>query len=205
MSTNHNFTLNKHRLSHISQLTVSKDFFRQSFEGGCSMMNCNGKCCKDGVWADLTERDKILAHKDLIKKYMEPTQDHDHTTWFDEQEVEDPDFPSGKAIGTQTRGNGCVFLNSNGHCVLQRAATEEGMSKFFLKPFYCFAFPIALEFGELVLDDPDFTYQTQCCSTVENGNLTAMDVCAEELEFMLGNDGFTELQSIAETVKQERK
>ncbi len=205
MAHNNKFELTKHRLSHISNLTVDKNFFGQSFERGCSMMNCNGKCCKDGVWADPTERDRILAHKDVIKKYMEPEQEHDHTTWFDSEEVEDPDFPSGKAIGTQTRQHGCVFLNSNGHCVLQRAATEEGMSKFALKPFYCFAFPIAMEFGELVLDDSDFTNRTQCCSTIEEGNLTAMEVCAEELEFMLGDDGFAELKNIAQTIKQERK
>ena len=169
------------------------------------MMNCNGKCCKDGVWADPSERDRILAHAELIKKYMEPHQEYDHTTWFDVEEVEDPDFPSGKAIGTQTRGNGCVFLNSNGHCVLQRAATEEGMSKFVLKPFYCFAFPVAIEYGELVLDDADFTYRTQCCSTIEQGNLTSLEVCAEELEFMLGKDGFEELKEIAKVVNHENQ
>jgi hypothetical protein len=202
MLQNNKFKLTKHRLTHISNLTVDKNFFRQSFEHGCSMMNCNGRCCKDGVWADPTERDRILAHAEIIKKYMEPNQDHNHSTWFDSEEVEDPDFPSGKAVGTQTRGNGCVFLNSKGHCVLQITATEEGKSKFALKPFYCFAFPVALEFGELVLDDPDFTYRSQCCATVELGKQSVMDVCAEELEFVLGQEGFNELKTLAESIKQ---
>ncbi|MBI3194807.1 MAG: DUF3109 family protein [Ignavibacteriae bacterium] len=201
MSTNHKYTLTQHRLSHIKPLTVSNDFFRPLFAGSCSMMNCNGRCCKDGVWADPTERDRILGHAEMIKKYMEQHQEHNHATWFDAEEVEDPDFPSGKAIGTQTRGNGCVFLNSNGHCVLQITATEEGISKFALKPFFCFAFPVAIEFGELVLDDPDFTYRTQCCATIEQGKQTVMDVCTEELEFVLGAEGFSELKNLSESIK----
>ncbi len=41
---------------------------------------------------------------------MEPQQDHNTAHWFDEHEMVDPDFPSGKAIGTRADANGCVFL-----------------------------------------------------------------------------------------------
>ncbi len=201
--TGKKYSLTKHRLAHIPDLHVDAGFFKKMFQRDCTMMNCNARCCRDGVWADPQERDTILRYADLIRKYMEPHQEHDTGKWFDGEETEDPDFPSGKAIGTQSRSYGCVFLNSKGHCVLQIAATSEGMSKFAIKPFYCFAFPVAIEFGELTMDDPDFTDRPQCCATVPGGELTPLDVCAEELEFMLGKEGYEELCTIASHEKGE--
>ncbi|TAK64983.1 MAG: DUF3109 family protein [Bacteroidetes bacterium] len=204
MASNEKILLSKHRLSHLPELVVRPAFFKKVFQNGCSMMNCNATCCREGVWADPKEKENILAHAELVKKYMEPQQDKDQTRWFDSEEVEDPDFPSGKAVGTQTRSYGCVFLKSNGHCVLQHAAEQEGMSKFALKPFFCFAFPVAIEYGELVIDDPDFTYREECCAVVNKGEHSVMEVCAEELEFMLGKEGFEELTRISKIAFDDR-
>jgi hypothetical protein len=187
--------LRRHHLRHIPNLRVNPSFFERRFAPGCSMMNCNGNCCKHGVMADIQERDRILSHTELILKYMDPHQEHDPSRWFEEEEA-DADFPSGRAVGTQARDSGCVFLDGAGRCVLQKAAMGEGMSKFALKPFYCFAYPVTVEQGELIIDDADFVSRPSCCSTVDDGTLSVFDVCPEELEHVLGKAGAAELKSV---------
>ena len=160
------------------------------------MLQCNAACCHGGVYADLAEREHILRNADLIRSYMEPGQEKDAAKWFDAEIVDDIDFPSGKAVGTQTNERGCLFLKENGHCVLQVAGTESGMGKFAIKPFFCVAYPVVLTAHELTLHD-DYTGRTECCNSVSNGSLSLVDVCAEELEYMLGTEGIKELQAMA--------
>ncbi|MEX1139457.1 MAG: DUF3109 family protein [Bacteroidota bacterium] len=192
--------LRKHHLRHIPALRVHPSFFGEQFASGCSMYNCNADCCHYGVMVDLQERDLILRHTELIQRYMEPQQEHDSSRWF-EKEEQDLDFPSGKAVGTQARDYGCVFLDSGGKCVLQKAAVGEGMHKFALKPFYCVAYPLTIEHGELIIDDADFVSRPACCSVVKEGVRTIFDVCSEELEHVLGKDGFAEIQEAAGSQK----
>lgn len=195
MATDTPILLRKHRLQHLPELSVNEQLFQRGFAPGCSMMQCDGSCCKGGVYADVSERDNILAHADLIKASMEPWQEHDSSRWFDAEEETDLDFPSGRAIGTQVRESGCVFLNGNGHCVLQIAAVSSGQSKYALKPFYCFGYPITIENGDLCLDELEYAKRSQCCSSVgqSKGTLTPIEVCDEELRFMLGEEGMEEL------------
>lgn len=189
--------IKKHKLSHIPQLKVDPNIFEPKFVADCAMYNCNATCCQHGVMVDLEERENILTHAELIQKYMEPHQDKNPDGWFDKEEEFDLDYPSGRVVGTQTRDYGCVFLDSSGRCVLQKAAMGEGMSKFALKPFFCFAFPITIEQGVLTVDDLDFINRVECCALVEHGSLSAMEVCAEELEFVVGKEGFKEMQEIS--------
>lgn len=189
-----NIKLVQHRLPQFRELNVDENIVRRSFRTGCSVANCDATCCQGGVYLDSAERDTILAHADLIRQYMESHQEHDPNRWFEEEIHDDSDFPSGKAAGTRELDYGCVFLDSKGRCVLQVAAMQKGMAKFVLKPFFCVAFPLTIEHGTLMIDDPEFTDRPACCSRVENGQMTAIEVCAEELEFMLGVDGFRELR-----------
>ncbi len=200
MAEKEDITLRKHHLRHISNLRVHPSFFGRQFTSGCSMMNCNADCCRHGVMADVQERDEILKHTDMILRYMEPHQELDPSSWFEEEE-HDLDFPSGRAVGTQVRAYGCVFLDSAGRCVLQKAAVGEGMHKFALKPFYCVAYPVTIEHGELIIDDADFVNRSACCSTVKDGTLTVFDVCSEELEHVLGKDGLNELREVSNAKK----
>jgi Fe-S-cluster containining protein len=188
--------LRTHTITHIPELRVDPAIFEKRFAQGCSMTNCNAKCCHGGVYADLVERDRILAHADLIKSHMEPHQEHDTAKWFDGVLVDDIDFPSGRAIGTRTNERGCIFLKANGYCVLQVAATEAGMGKFALKPFFCVAYPVVLTNHELTLHD-DYTERTECCNSVKDGPLNLLDICAEEIEYMLGEEGWKELQALS--------
>jgi Fe-S-cluster containining protein len=188
--------LKKHNLGHISELRIDPEILLHRFSPGCSMCHCNGTCCAEGVLLDLKDKERILAHADLIKKYLEPQQDHDAAKWFDHKIEYDIDFPSGRCDGTAVRDGGCVFLDNKGLCALQKTAMAEGMDKFALKPFYCVAFPLVIDGHVLTTDDPEFTNRSQCCSIVPDGSLTVLDVCREEFEYILGTEGLEEIEQV---------
>jgi len=188
------FVLRRHHLTHIPELGVEKGFLDKNFARGCSMYHCNSQCCRHGVMIDPDEKQNILNHAEMIQRYMEPHQDKDPSSWFDDTDEVDADFPSGRALGTQMKSYGCIFLDTAGRCTLQKAAMGEGLPKFSLKPFYCVAYPLTIEDGVLVMDDPDFVGRSECCSIVPNGEQSVFDVCPEELEFVLGKEGMQELK-----------
>jgi len=188
--------LKNHRLSFQKSLKVDHVLFEKKFAAGCSMNNCNAACCADGVFVDLEEKARVLRHTAIVQKHMDPDQDHDPSRWFDGVREVDADFPSGHREGTVADSGKCVFLNSRGHCVLQKAAVEEGMPKFAIKPFFCVAYPLVIEEGVLTLDDPWVGGRTQCCTVVRNGTGRAVDICQEELVYMLGEEGAEEVRAV---------
>ncbi len=192
-------TLTRHKLSHIPELTLDSSIFEPTYDGACSMGHCNAHCCRDGVLLDPADKQKILDHADLVIRHMDPHQIADPEEWFDDDEIEDPDFPSGVCTGTSAPEYGCVFLNSRGHCVLQVAAMASGMEKFTLKPYYCVAYPLTISDGVLTVEDGSFTNRSQCCAPGGSPQLAPVDVCREELEFMLGPDGLSECDEIRQS------
>jgi hypothetical protein len=153
-----------------------------------------GTCCRSGVKVDVAQRDQILAHADLIQRAMDPEQDHDVRGWFEDTEVSDPDFPSGRCVGTQIRGDGCVFLDGRQRCVLQTVTIAAGRPGFDLKPFFCSAFPITIAAGALWIDEMCLDAPDGCCRPVPGGALGVLDVCEVELRHTLGSEGLDELR-----------
>lgn len=189
-------SLKNHRLQHIPKLYIDPEILTKRFSPSCSMCHCNGSCCAEGVLLDIEDKERILAHADLIKRYLEPQQEFDVSKWFDHSVEFDIDFPSGQCDGTTVRNGGCVFQDSKGLCALQKTAMAEGMDKFALKPFFCVAFPLVIDQHMLTLDDPEFTNRPQCCTVVPEGSLSAFDVCREEFEYILGQDGLREIEKV---------
>jgi hypothetical protein len=146
---------------------------------------------------DVEERDNILRHADLVHRHMEADQVHDAGQWFDSGEDLDGDYPSGRGVGTQTTERGCVFLKRDGRCVLQTAAEEEGLPKDALKPFFCFAFPVTIDSGVLMIDDPELANRPECCSLAPGGSHSVLEVCSWEFEFVLGSEGIEALHALA--------
>lgn len=190
--------LRSHNLTHIPVLKIDPVVFEAKFAHGCSMENCNASCCQGGVMLDVDERDNILRHADLIRSHMEADQVQDPDEWFDNEEELDSDYPSGKGVGTQTTARGCVFLKKDGRCVLQTAAMEEGLPKQALKPFFCFAFPVTIVAGVLTIDDSDFTNRPECCTMVPKGSSSVLEICWEEFEFVLGDEGAKALRMLVQ-------
>jgi Fe-S-cluster containining protein len=196
--TDVSYPLQNHHLSHLARLQVDEEVFATRFASSCSMMNCSAKCCRGGVYVDLDHRDRILREAALVVRHMEPTQEHDPSRWFETDEIEDADFPSGKCAGTQVVGRGCVFLDSERRCVLQLAESASPG----LKPFYCRAFPVVISDATLTLDTEWCPEETQCCAPDPNGTQTALEMLAYEFEHVVGKTALTELHQLARSRRE---
>ena len=179
-----------------AELRVAPNLLEERFARGCTTRLCVGACCRRGVWLDPGERDRVLAHADLVRAAMDPDQPRDPRRWFSRRSVVDRDFPSGRAVHTRVRNDRCVFLNSAGRCVLQKASSP-GDGGLKLKPFFCTAFPVAVDHGALVLDDADYRARQPCCASAPGGPLTVFETCAGELRHVLGAAGVRRLRRIA--------
>ena len=189
--------LRNHPLKQFAELMVGDDVFNTRYEKGCSMYNCRGRCCADGVDLDIVERDRILEHAHLIQPHMDETQDRNPAKWFQEKTHQDADFPSGKCTTTALSEDGCVFLNKDGYCVVHIAESHVPNGFGYLKPFFCRAFPVCIITSTLCVDDEQCPDEHKCCGPLKNGPLTILDICASELEFMLGAAGLAELRTMA--------
>jgi hypothetical protein len=94
--------------------------------------------------------------------------------------------------------HGCVFLDADRRCVLQRASEASG-GAVALKPFFCTAFPVVIDNGVLGVDpNATTTGAAECCIHDPGGPLTVFDVCAFELEHVVGAAGVAELRRLSE-------
>jgi hypothetical protein len=179
----------------LGALRVSPSLFEERFAADCDTRRCVGRCCRSGVWLDLADRDRVLAHADLVRAAMDPDQPRQRRRWFSVRTTVDPDFPSGQAVHTRVRQGRCVFLNGAGRCVLQKASCEANLGVP-LKPFFCTAFPVTIDGGVLTLDDKDFRAGQPCCDSTEGGRLTVFDTCGMELRHVVGGAGVSALRRL---------
>jgi hypothetical protein len=184
--------LKDHHLDYIANLRLGVEVLVPQFARGCDTNKCSGACCGGGVLVDIAHRDRVLAEASLVVRYMEPSQEHDSSLWFEDEIFDDHDYPSGRAVCTTVVNDSCVFLDSKRRCVLHMAETESPG----LKPFYCRAYPVAIVQGRVTLDTEWCPEETQCCATVAEGELTGLDVYAGELVHLLGAAGDRELRDL---------
>ncbi len=177
----------------VKQYYISNDFFEKGYSARNSPCACTSKCCYDGVWADVNERDVVLAEKELIKQFMDETQTTNDSMWFEQEIADDHDFPSGKAVGTQVYNDKCVFLDMLGRCSIQVASMESGRHKWALKPLYCILFPVAVS-NNVIGFDPMLQGEQQCCTISSVFETPLFVACKDELTYLLGEDGYEMLE-----------
>jgi hypothetical protein len=153
------------------------------------------------VYVDIRERDAILAHKAMVKKYMDETQTTDDAVWFEEIEHDDADFPSGKCVGTQEINNKCAFLDKSGRCSIQVACASEGMHKWTLKPLFCILYPIEIT-DKVVSFDEMLQDEQSCCSVNQKFAVPLFEGCKEELVHLIGEDGFRAMEDHYTTLQK---
>ena len=142
----------------------------------------------------MKERDRILEHREMIKKYMDETQSKDESLWFELQDEEDSDFESGRRVGTEVVNGKCAFLDKFGRCSIQVAAAEEGMHKWALKPTFCILFPLEISNNVIQFDDL-LDEEQSCCSIDAEFDVPMFRACKDELIHILGEDGYSELET----------
>ncbi|MBI5471503.1 MAG: DUF3109 family protein [Ignavibacteriae bacterium] len=172
---------------------ISNEFFEKGYTEGNSPCQCSTNCCKGGVWTDLNEHHLIMAKKDLIKQHMDETQSTDESRWFEAEPQDDPDFSSGKAMGTEIINDKCAFLDKFGRCSIQLAAVANGLHKWEWKPLYCVLFPVEVSNG-IVGFDPMLQGEEECCSISSEFATPLFRACKEELTYLLGEDGYQQLE-----------
>ena len=178
----------------VKQYTIASDLLGLGVPEGGGPCKCTAVCCEGGVYADVTERDRILSHTEMITKYMDETQTTDESRWFEHREFDDADFPSGRCVGTTEINNKCAFLNRQGWCSLQVAAVQEGMHRWALKPLFCILFPIEISNGVVSFDDM-LQKEESCCTISNEFDTPLFEACREELTHLLGDDGYQEIAS----------
>ena len=158
----------------------------------CSNRRTNG----GRPWEHMTQRELLSVRLCDLNVSIEGT-------WLEER-IErmlnahpDADFPSGECTTTAVKENSCVFLNKDGNCVVHIAESHVPKGFGYLKPFFCRAFPVCILNSTLCVDDEQCPDEHKCCGPLKNGPLTILDICAFELEFMLGADGLAELRTMA--------
>jgi Fe-S-cluster containining protein len=155
------------------------------------MGGCTARCCLSGVYVDVRERDRVLAHADAVRRHMDPDQVKDPARWFATRTRRDPDFPSGVCVGTRVHRGRCVFLNGRGLCVLQLASAAEALPQ--LKPYFCRLFPLCVADGVVVYDDL-CAGAAGCCTFRRRGARPVLEACRAEFELALGAEGYAELR-----------
>ena len=178
----------------VQQYTMSGELFTKGFPAGGGPCTCSAVCCEGGVFVDLRERDAVMAHKNLVAAAMDDTQNRDPAAWFAHDEHDDPDYPSGSCVGTQVINDKCAFLDRDGRCVLQVAASRAGMNKWAFKPLFCVLYPIEIS-GSIVRFDEMLQDDQTCCSVSPTFDIPLYEACREELAHLVGEDGFAEMRN----------
>lgn len=177
----------------VKGYAVSPELFSAGYAAGRGPCTCSAVCCAGGVYADISERDRILEHAGMIRAHMDETQPQETLLWFESAESADPDFPSGRCVGTREYNGKCAFLDGKGRCSLQTAAVHAGRHKWALKPLFCILFPIEVSSGVIAFDDLLQDEET-CCTVRPDFEQPLFEACREELTHLLGEDGFLELR-----------
>ncbi len=148
-------------LAHPRFFYVDADIFRKHLEPDCMNHSCvqldphiakHDICCQYGADVDLDERAAILSHGEQLRSIMDP--DAAAAPWFTEEELIDPDYPSGKYVRTAVHNGGCVFLSHDKRgCAIHRASIEGGWDFHGVKPGICRLFPLTYTTDSILISD----------------------------------------------------
>jgi hypothetical protein len=177
----------------VAGYRIARELFTLGYSSENGPCACTSACCKRGAYVDLSERDRILGHAELVRAQMDESQNPDPASWFEPDEKADADFPSGKCAGTAEINGKCAFLDKRGLCSIQVAATAAGMHKWALKPTYCILYPVEIS-DHVVRFDRRLENREPCCSVSTTAEVPVFEACCEELVHLLGEPGFEQLQ-----------
>ncbi len=182
----------------IGQYTLSSELFERGYPKGAGPCTCTSACCEEGVYLDISERDRILQHTEMIRVSMDETQSKNEADWFDGVVEEDSDFPSGKSVATNVVNGKCAFLDRAGRCSIQVASVAAGMHRWALKPFFCILYPIDVSDGVVSFDEL-LQDEQSCCSVGEQFETPLFEACKDELTHLVGESGYSVIEKYYQT------
>jgi Fe-S-cluster containining protein len=186
----------------VNGIPVERKLLESRAVRRCELQECQAHCCSCGVYLNVDDAKRILAHKDMIIPHLGPDR-RDPETWFDWTLEPDNDHPEGGMLAgtnvakdpTHPAGQNCVFLRPDRKCGLQAASIAAGEHPWHFKPFYCALFPLVFHQHQLMLDDDNLVY-------TEGGSCTR-PACGEpiplyrlfevEMKLAIGETGYAEL------------
>ncbi|MCC6398345.1 MAG: DUF3109 family protein [Bacteroidetes bacterium] len=186
----------------IGALKYARELFEKGYPAGQSPCTCASKCCQWGVYVDVREKERILEHRRAIADQMDETQTRNEKEWFENDEHDDPDFPSGRCVGTHVHHDKCVFLDKVGRCAIQLAAVAAGLDRWAWKPMYCVLFPIEISDG-IVSFDPMLQGDESCCSIRSGYDTPLFRACSAELIHLIGQEGYDKLEEFYRGLEKE--
>ena len=149
---------------------------RAIYQSRASVRNCDGSCCQHGTTLSLPERDRILAHKDIVKEHMTSWVRNHPRRWFNKRVAADDDFTAGKTVTTAVYKGTCVFMRDDGLCSLQVASEKTMRKPYALKPSVCLLWPLCVHEKMLDVGVASYTRRRNCCAPMREGSRTIMQV-----------------------------
>lgn len=150
---------------------------RPLFQAGASVTHCDGSCCHGGTTVSLQERDRVLAHADIVREAMTSRGRHDVGRWFDRRLTWDDDFTAGWTTGTRVQDKACIFFRKDRLCALQVAGEKHLGSSYALKPAVCLLWPLCIQDGKLEVGYAWYTKRRECCAPIRSrGERTILQV-----------------------------
>lgn len=175
------------RFRHVWASVFTQRLVADCMTHACQMVDQHAEkldaCCQYGCDVDLREREAILARAAQIRPLLRA--EVKDLPWFETEEEEDADYPSGRVVRTEVWKDGCLFLAHDLRgCAIHRASLEQGWDFRGVKPAICRLFPLSYEEDMIVIADE---YPEYSCAHVEGPTLyrisrdTIADVFGEEL------------------------
>ncbi len=186
----------------INGFKIHPELLEDVYTERCVLHECLGACCAGGAWLDAEQLKAIVPRVDAIQANL-PEDRRDPNGWFSAPAAEE-DSPEGAIIGTNVvddvRRPGetcCVFLRPDRLCALQLTSQQLGLAYPGLKPLFCALYPLQIHDGEIVVDhETEQHLGGAICQRVCAIRRPLYEVFQTELELVLGEDGYRELETL---------
>ena len=150
---------------------------------------CHDTCCSYGADIDMDNVERVKS----LGKDFEDYAGLPASAWFDNNVIEDGEFPSGAQMRVRAENRHCIFLNTKGRgCKIHSYCLERGLDYHVYKPFVCFLFGVTFEYGNLVPSNE-----------IKDGSLicygdgpTLFEAARGEIEAFFGPDLVAELEQV---------
>lgn len=164
-------------------------FTRRYFTHCMDCTFCHDTCCSYGADIDLPNAERLLAMDGDFEAYAGVPK----SEWFDNNVVDDGEFPSGKMMRVRAKDGHCVFLNLKGRgCKIHSYCLERGIDYHTIKPFVCFLFGVTFEYGRLVPSN-EIADESLICY---GDGPTLFEAARGEIGYLFGKELVAELERV---------